>query len=224
MPAAPPVQSPRLISGLFAPAAVWKAWGVKKWLLVVVFAVMVWWWLQPAPAAAWSGRPAAAVPLQTDANLPAPWTRGEFRFQPLARFAVCAVVLSRERYRYDPEAKLAPVDLALGWGRMSEAAAINALRISQDHRWYNYAWWGEPPLPPAEIVRSSANMHLIPADDIVRAALLEVPRHEVVEFTGYLVEIRRTDGWTWRSSLSREDTGGHACEVVWVERLTHRKP
>jgi hypothetical protein len=198
---------------------------VKKGLILAVLLGLVWWrWFAPAPKAAWPGRPAAAVPQQAEAGLPSPWTRDELVFTPLARFAATAIVLSRERYRYDPEAKLAPVDLALGWGRMSEAGVINELRVSQNHRWYEYTWHDVPPIPAEEIARSSANMHLLPADDSVRAAVLAVQRHELVEFSGYLVEMRRADGWTWRSSLSREDTGARACEVVWVERLTHRKP
>ena len=31
-----------------------------------------------------------------------------------------------------------------------------------------------------------------------------------------LVEVRGADGWTWRSSLSREDSGNGGCEVVYV--------
>jgi hypothetical protein len=41
----------------------------------------------------------------------------------------------------------------------------------------------------------------------------------VVRLEGYLVEARADDGWRWRSSLTREDTGNGACELVWVERL-----
>ena len=194
---------------------------MKKWLLFASVLFGVWMCARPAPEGHWSGRP-GTEPVQTSGQLPAAWVRDGFTYQPLARFAVKAVVLARERYRNDPCAKLAPVDLALGWGAMSEAAVINALHISQDHRWYEYSWPGEPPIALSEIARSSANMHMIPAEPAVRARLLEVKRHELVEFSGYLVEIRRADGWHWRSSTSREDTGGGACEVVWVEAVAHR--
>jgi hypothetical protein len=30
------------------------------------------------------------------------------------------------------------------------------------------------------------------------------------------VQVNTPDGWRWRSSLTREDTGGGACEVVYV--------
>jgi hypothetical protein len=39
---------------------------------------------------------------------------------------------------------------------------------------------------------------------------------------GYLVEVRGRDGFRWRSSLTREDTGNGACELVWVEKLDVR--
>jgi hypothetical protein len=197
---------------------------VKKWLFLGLIAAAAWWlWLSPEPPAEWVGRPVSEPPRQTVSELPKPWTRDGVKFEPLARFAVRGVVLSQERYHFDPEAGLAPVDLALGWGRMSEAAVINALRISQDHRWYQYGWRKAPPIPEEEIARSSANMHLIPADKTVRAAVLAVRRHELVEFEGYLVQVTRP-GWHWRSSLSREDSGGHSCEVVWVEHLQRRNP
>jgi hypothetical protein len=197
---------------------------VKKWLFLALLAGAVWWlWSPSEPPAEWAGRAVPGPPQQTTAELPKPWTRDGTRFEPLARFAMRGVVLSRERYRYDSEAALAPVDLALGWGRMSEAAVINALRISQDHRWYEYGWRKAPPIPPEEIARSSANMHLIPANDAVRTAVLAVRRHELVEFEGFLVQATRP-GWRWRSSLARDDTGGHSCEVVWVEHLERRHP
>jgi hypothetical protein len=33
------------------------------------------------------------------------------------------------------------------------------------------------------------------------------------------VEVSKADGWHWRSSTTREDSGMHACEVVWLEEL-----
>jgi hypothetical protein len=44
----------------------------------------------------------------------------------------------------------------------------------------------------------------------------------IVHFDGELVEAAARDGWTMRSSLTREDTGNGACELVWVEHLDLR--
>ena len=40
---------------------------------------------------------------------------------------------------------------------------------------------------------------------------------DVVSLSGFLVDVSRADGWRWTSSLSREDSGGGACELLWVE-------
>lgn len=195
---------------------------MKRLLACALLLFGVWFCARPQPAARWAGRPATVVTQNAD-RLPAPWAAHGCMFTPLARFEAQAVVLSRERYYFDRGAKLSPIDLALGWGPMAEAATINALRISQDHRWYQYRWSGEPPIAPETIIRSSANMHLIPANDQVRVELLAVRRHELVEIAGYLVEVRSADGSHWRSSTSREDSGGGSCEVVWVERVASRR-
>lgn len=160
--------------------------------------------------------------MQTATSLPNTFQSGDLSITPLANYSVTAVVLSRSRYRYDAGAKIAPVDLALGWGPMSISGVINELSISQSGRWYEYTWRNDPPLDPAQIARNSANTHCIPADDNVRRQLLAVKRHELVTLSGYLVEVKRSDGFRWRSSLSRDDTGGGACEIVWITALDHR--
>jgi len=114
------------------------------------------------------------------------------------------------------------VDLALGWGKMSDQTVLDQLKISQSGRWYEWRTKEAYPIPHPEIVEHSGNMHLIPATATVDATLKRVRRGEVVTLRGYLVEIVAADGWRWRSSLSREDSGARSCEVVWVEELSVR--
>lgn len=162
-----------------------------------------------------------AMPLQTDAPrgmaLPA---IDNARMTPLAGFSIEARVLSREDYSLGREAAYSPTDLALGWGRMTDDAVVSRLDISQGGRWYRYRWKDAPPIPLDEIVRSSANMHMIPADDAVAAALDRIERGERVRIDGWLVEVNAEDGWRWRSSLTRDDSGGGACELVYVCSIT----
>ena len=65
-------------------------------------------------------------------------------------------------------------------------------------------------------------MHLIPADAAVARAIARVRVGAIVTLRGHLVEARRTDGWRWRSSLTREDSGAGACELVLVDALETR--
>lgn len=195
---------------------------MKKLLLVIICAAAAWFYFHEPPAA-WKGIPAAHDPAQSTGNLPAPFFEGKYTITPLARYKVTAVTLSRERYRFDPAAKLSPVDLALGWGPMSVASVINELSISQSGRWYEYTYRNEPPLEPSAIATHSANTHCLPATDEVRTELLAVKRHELVTLEGYLVEVTGADGYHWRSSLTREDTGGGSCEVFWITGLSDKQ-
>lgn len=195
---------------------------MKKLLFLILCAAAGWYWLHE-PRATWRGMPAAKDPVQTAGNLPAPFSHGDYTITPLARYQVTAVTLSRDRYRFDRGADLAPIDLALGWGPMSVAGVINELSFSQSGRWYEYRSSGEPPLDPGAMSSHSANTHCLPATNEVRKKLLAVKRHDLVTMEGFLVEITAGDGYRWRSSLSRDDTGGGACEVLWITELSSKR-
>jgi hypothetical protein len=93
--------------------------------------------------------------------------------------------------------------------------------VSQGSRFYYYRWSGSgPPLPPPIMVEHSANMHLIPSSSAVWRQLKSVRAGHVVRFSGYLVSARADDGWRWDSSLTRQDSGPGACELVGVEAVS----
>ena len=191
---------------------------MKKLLVFALIAAAGWFYFHESPAA-WRGMPAGKDPEQTASDLPPAFADGDYQITPLARYRITAVVLSRDRYRNDRGALLAPVDLALGWGSMSVAGVINDLKISQSGRWYEYSYPDEPPLDPGLIASHSANTHCLPATPEVRHRLLNVKRHDLVAMEGYLVEVTGPDGYRWKSSLTRDDTGGGACEVMWITAL-----
>lgn len=139
--------------------------------------------------------------------------------EPLADFSIEARVLSREDYHIGREADLSPTDLALGWGRMSDERVLTSINVTQSGRFY---FWSTPefPIPRREIETSSANMHIIPADAYVEKQLSKVRKGQVVRIQGYLVEAKASDGWHWKSSLTREDTGNGACELIYVKSLS----
>jgi hypothetical protein len=59
-------------------------------------------------------------------------------------------------------------------------------------------------------------MHLIPADAEVAREMAKVDADDRVRIDGWLVQVEAGDGWRWRSSLRRDDSGGGACELVYV--------
>lgn len=158
-------------------------------------------------------------PEQAPPEDPRPWMRGDFRFVPLADFRIQARILSVERYRFDPAARLSPVDFALGWGPMSDSAVLDRLDIRQSGRWYHYRWRGEPPIPLDAIISHSANMHLIPATVYVERQLVKARRGQLVALRGKLVRVEGPHGFRWISSTTRTDSGDGSCEVVWVDDI-----
>jgi len=165
------------------------------------------------------GEIAPDIPVQGAlADAPALWRKADYTIKPLTTFSITARVLSRADYRFDHEAGLVPVDLALGWGRMSDSAVLDKIDISQSGRFY---YWrvNEFPIPKREIIESSANMHLIPADANVEREIKRTRDGDIVRFDGYLVEVDGENGYRWISSLSRADSGAGACELVWVEHF-----
>jgi hypothetical protein len=158
-------------------------------------------------------------PTQEKIALPEKFAFEDYTITPLARFHVVAKVLSRRNYRWGREADLSPVDLALGWGRMSDESVVNRIEIWQSSRWYR--WQTDAfPIPRREIETYSGNMHLIPANGSVESAIDRACTGHIVEFSGSLVRVDGKDGWRWVSSLSRKDTGDHSCELVYVEKFT----
>lgn len=191
------------------------------WLILLICAVGgLWHWhtREPSPIERGPGVLAPQVPRQTDLESgQAPIQHGDFTLTPLAEFQTESRLLSRLSYRSDAGAQLSPLDFALGWGRMSDSTVIDQLNLKQGARYFTYRWADQPPIPADEITRSATNVHLIPADPAVSAALARLRAGEVIRLEGLLVEARRSDGWHWRSSLSREDTGAGACELLLVQ-------
>lgn len=142
-----------------------------------------------------------------------------YLIQPLQSFAIEARVLSTEHYTFDRGADLSPVDLALGWGRMSDQSVLNAIDISQSGRFY---YWRvkEFPIPRKEIETHSANMHMVPANPQIEKRLKSIRPGQIVRIQGNLIQASAKDGWHWKSSLTRTDTGAGACELVLVKSIS----
>jgi len=190
------------------------------WKRLLLVALIVWgahgWWktreLQHGP-----GVVAPIAPEQTSIGSGNTFDLNGYRITPLADFVVQARLLSRESYRLGREADLSPIDFALGWGRMSDEAVLSAMDIRQSNRFFFWHVQNELPIPRREIETSAANMHLIPADKTVSNQLDRVRPGQVVRLSGYLVRADAADGWRWVSSLSREDVGAGACELIYVK-------
>jgi len=125
---------------------------------LILLVLIGWWWVRPDTG--WvtydpevhSLRP----PVQSGGISTRPFQHMDYTVTPKAYFDIEARVLSRCQYHMGREVKLAPVDLALGWGQMADDRVIKRLRISQGNRWYTYRYKLPPPIPQKDIIAQSA--------------------------------------------------------------------
>ncbi len=195
---------------------------MRAFVALLAVALMAWWlWVAFFPIHQAVGVLVRQEPQQLMlVGAQAPITRQGWTLTPLALYSIKARVLCKEYYSGDPSADLAPYDIAVGWGPMSDTAVLEKFTISQSYRFYRWQCWGALPVPESEITSHSANMHLIADNEDVRSAIASLRVGALVSMTGYLVEARNPAGpQPWRSSLKRDDAGDGACEVMLVRSL-----
>ncbi len=191
---------------------------LRNLLFLLLIAVIVWQCQSTKTVSLGPGVKVAEAPRQSSLNNADSFEHEDYKVTPLADFSMQAKVLSREDYMLDRESDLSPIDLALGWQQMSDESVLSDIEISQSGRWYR--WRVEQfPIPRRAIETQSANMHMVPADDFIASKLDDVVAGQIISLEGQLIKAEAVDGWRWRSSLSREDTGASACELIYVTDL-----
>lgn len=142
-----------------------------------------------------------------------------YQMQAVAKFEIEAKILSTKRYNVGKESIFSPIDLAVGWNIMSEEKMIKEVEIIQAVRFYSWKI-DNPQLfsKVQDIIKSSANIHIIPQNDTITNSLYKLKKGENVYLKGYLVNIK-IQNQTWYTSLTRTDTGGGACEIFFVEEI-----
>ena len=146
----------------------------------------------------------------------------------LMSYDISALVVGTENYSWGGIGdELAPRDLALAWGKVAEFNTKVGFDWSQSGRWYRWKADSYDALIPVGDVSyvntHSSNNHLIPADDIIRKKIKKIKIGDYIHINGYLVSLNGHDdkGNTieWKSSISREDSGAHSCELIYVTDL-----
>ena len=101
---------------------------------------------------------------------------------------------------------------------MSDSEVLKEITFTQNMR--AFSWWTKSfPVTREVIETHSANMHMIPANAEIESQLESIRPGNMVHIKGLLVEVTSKEGWRWKSSLTRTDTGFGACELVLVESL-----
>ncbi len=160
-------------------------------------------------------------PIQTTTGR-ASFPYKNFRLIPRAEYDITARVFSTRNYHWnlaDDFFRAAPMDIALGWGPLGNYKYKEILHVRQEDRFFKYSWRGEPPLPPKTIISNMANNHIVPANDDIAARIGHIHDGDIVHLKGALIDISEPGHGNIATSLTRDDTGAGACEILWLEDL-----
>lgn len=193
-----------------------------KTLAIGLVVLLVVGWLarpQPEPVPAGPFDPPRQIAVEDVVELPGP---ENYRITALDEYSLTAMVMSRERYWFDHQSDVSPVDLLLGWGPVTMEPNLSGIEYSQGGRWGNTRFrYDEINITPREINLSIANTHMIPefGNREVKRRIMGARRGDVLTMRGYLVRVDGPDGWHWESSRTRRDYGNHACEIFYVTEV-----
>ena len=133
----------------------------------------------------------------------------------IEEYAVRARILSKKGY----DNPYAPVDVVLAWGPLLPTETTQEATVLQDDRW-GWVMANNNDVPRDILQRNTANTHLITLDRAQREAVSRLRAGQTAYFEGHLANVKFADGKQMNSSVSREDVGNHACEVLVVKKIT----
>lgn len=152
------------------------------------------------------------------------------RLQPRAAYQVTGYAAETSRKLLDQWDFVMPLDVALVWGPIADPAVLGHLKFHLSERYVSY--WYDASTPPSAVGRLPshiANNHLIPASPDVARELDRLRIGDLVTLRGKLVDVEIQDGdgrqvFSSRTSLTRDDVGSGACEIIWVEAAEVERP
>ncbi len=152
------------------------------------------------------------------------------RLQPRATYKITGYAAETSRKLLDEWKFVMPMDVALVWGPVADPAVLSHMSFHLSERYVSYHYdAGTPSSAAGKLPSHIANNHLIPATDEVSDAMAHISIGDLVTLRGKLVDVEIRDGdgrqvFHARTSLTRDDGGSGACEIIWVESVEDERP
>jgi len=190
----------------------------RQALLIGLVILGIWFFETMRPVGQPPGVLAPDPPQVTTAGeKPAIFERNGHVLTTLARFDAKARVLSVERYGRDRQARIAPMDIAIGWGTLSDTATFRGVDVAQTERRLVFKSY-DPKLPDQRVAEQVVNLHVIGADAAIEKELAQLRQGNIIDVEGALVEAVSGDGWRWRGE-PRSSAPEMPGTLLWVQRL-----
>jgi len=138
-----------------------------------------------------------------------------------ATYSIDAQLVSKKRYLHGFMNELAPYDFALVWGDMP--LYLKQMKFRQTSRFCLFNMKKNATVTPQYVQNHMSNNHLIPASKNIKKAMKIARKGDLIRIEGHLVDVEASRNGrmiaAWGSSVSREDTGNGACELIYVTLL-----
>lgn len=150
------------------------------------------------------------------------FTKNGYTLTPVATYEVSGRVNGID-YPDDSLAAIAPVDLILGWGSMSDSAVLDKLTISQSKRSFGWRYYENLPVDHAYVYKHLSLNTIIPATEDAKQVLMKIRKNNIVSMSGYLVNINASDGRTWQSSVDNNERDSNPAYYFLVNSIIIKK-
>ncbi len=137
----------------------------------------------------------------------------------LQGYEVKARLLHKKNYLFlDSAVDLAPIDMVLGWGIMSDSEVLDHMSFSIMNRYYRAYLDDDAHFDWSQIEPYLDNNHLIPATGAVETALKSARVGDLIHLKGFLVDVSKPNGYRWSSSTSNGSVGETVmtCKLIYV--------
>jgi hypothetical protein len=153
-----------------------------------------------------------------------------WQLTPLYDYEISGLVVGRMNYQIfsiNKYTSLFPIDLGLIWGSnvANKVYQDKRIKFKQDSRWCWVSWSGGAIFNLNEF----SNNHLFIKEKDLSNKAKKINRGDQITIKGKLVNIIATpledtgmsgqNTITWKSSITREDNGAGACEIIYVEDI-----
>jgi hypothetical protein len=152
----------------------------------------------------------------------------DFILTPVATYQIKAHVLSANRHyntSYDKalssfmDPRIFPIDIAMGWGLMSDPEKLRHVKVTQHGRW---DFWQpiDNTITNTEVMLHSDNFHILSGSEPLFNILKSLQPGQNVAMSGYLVNVKTVDEkYHWKSAFDGYYSGPGACRIFLVEEV-----
>ena len=154
----------------------------------------------------------------------------EYELTPLYDYEINGMIVHKMDYTWFSIYKrdsVFPIDLCLIWGDnvANKVYKHKNLKFSQDFRFCLYHWRGKIDFNHNQL----SNNHLVIDNKELEKKLNKLSTGDQIKITGKLVNIKAEnigepgkydpEYFNWKSSINRKDSGGGACETIYIEDI-----